>query len=409
MKSLKVRGNYMLVGADYSAQEVRMTAFMTQDQGMIRAYKEGKDLYSVVASNMYDNAYEDNLEFFPEGTEIEFEGNKIICGNKTHLNKEGKARRQSAKSVLIGLLYGRGVASIAEQTHKTVAEAQDIVDRFFKAYPTVKKWIDTIHESAHAIGYVEDWYGRRRRLPDIQLPRFVARFKDPNQGSGAFNPFLGCTDRVDEKSNKTLSKYKQALDESRSLKAVDKIKADAQKDGVEILNNGGFIAQAERQSVNACIQGGSSTLTKLAMINVDNDPLLNALGFELLITVHDELIGQCPEENAEEASERLAQIMIDTAAKYINVPMKCDGYVVKRWYDDEQQNALEEEYKKSVGKGLSNKEAYEKLAANHTEMLESELHTIISNLGAIDVFTPEVYEDDHIEEMTEEEQEALNG
>ena len=79
-----------------------MTAFMTQDLGMIQAYKEGKDLYSVVASNMYDNKYEDNLEFYPACTEIEFEGNKVGCGNKTHLNKEGKARRQSAKSVLIG-------------------------------------------------------------------------------------------------------------------------------------------------------------------------------------------------------------------------------------------------------------------------------------------------------------------
>ena len=79
-----------------------MTAFMTQDLGMIQAYKEGKDLYSVVASNMYGNKYEDNLEFYPAGTEIEFEGNKVVCGNKTHLNKEGKARRQSAKSVLIG-------------------------------------------------------------------------------------------------------------------------------------------------------------------------------------------------------------------------------------------------------------------------------------------------------------------
>ena len=53
----------MLIGSDFSAQEVRMTAFMTQDQGMIQAYIDGKDLYSVVASNMYDNKYEDNLEF----------------------------------------------------------------------------------------------------------------------------------------------------------------------------------------------------------------------------------------------------------------------------------------------------------------------------------------------------------
>lgn len=308
------------------------------------------------------------------------------------------------------LLYGRGVTSIAEQTKKTVAEAQDIVDRFFKAYPVVKKWIDDTHEKAHNTGYVEDWYGRRRRLPDIQLPRFELKFKDPNQGSGAFNPFIGCSDRIDEDSNKLLNKYKQLLEESKSLKAVDKIKMEAAKEGIEIHNNGGFIAQAERQSVNAIIQGGSSTLTKMAMVNVDNDPELNKLGFELLITVHDELIGQCPEENAEAVAEILPRIMIDTAAKYINCPMSCDPAVVKRWYEDEQQNALEEEYKKYVGKGLSNREAYEKLLHEHPEMLESEIYDIVKNLGdSSDILPPEAYENDNIEEMTEEELEALNG
>ena len=146
------------------------------------------------------------------------------------------------------------------------------------------------------------------------------------------------------------------------------------------------------------------------MINVDKDVRLKALGFELLITVHDELIGQCPEENAEAVAEILPQIMIDTAAQYINVPFKCDPYIVKRWYEDEQQNALEEEYKKSVGKGLSNKEAYEKLLHNHTEMLETEVYEIIKGLGdSSDILPPEAYEEDNIEEMTEEELEALNG
>jgi len=69
-----------LVGSDFSAQEVRMTAFMTQDQNMIQAYKDGKDLYAVVASNMYDNDYSDNREFYEEGTEITFEGRNVICG-----------------------------------------------------------------------------------------------------------------------------------------------------------------------------------------------------------------------------------------------------------------------------------------------------------------------------------------
>ena len=69
---------------------------------MIQAYKDGKDLYAEIASVSFNFTYEDCLEFYPEGTVIEFEGQKVTCGNKTHLNKEGKHRRSMAKSILLG-------------------------------------------------------------------------------------------------------------------------------------------------------------------------------------------------------------------------------------------------------------------------------------------------------------------
>lgn len=69
---------------------------------MIKAYSEGKDLYAVIASMSFDKPYEDCLEFYPEGTKIIYEGQEVICGKKTHQNKEGKERRTQAKSVLLG-------------------------------------------------------------------------------------------------------------------------------------------------------------------------------------------------------------------------------------------------------------------------------------------------------------------
>lgn len=98
----KAKDGYKIVGGDYSAQEPRLTAFYSQDQSMIDAYIEGKDLYSVIASMSFNRSYEDCLEFYPEGTEIIYEGKKVICGNKTHQNKEGKQYRSMAKSVLLG-------------------------------------------------------------------------------------------------------------------------------------------------------------------------------------------------------------------------------------------------------------------------------------------------------------------
>ena len=67
---INTRTRYKIIGSDYSAQEPRLTAFVSQDQTMIDAYMKGQDLYAVIAQSAFDNNYEDNLEFYPEGSEI---------------------------------------------------------------------------------------------------------------------------------------------------------------------------------------------------------------------------------------------------------------------------------------------------------------------------------------------------
>ena len=81
-RKINTRTRFKIIGSDYSAQEQpepRLTAFVSQDQTMIDAYMKGQDLYAVIAQSAFDNNYEDNLEFYPEGTEIEENGKKIIC------------------------------------------------------------------------------------------------------------------------------------------------------------------------------------------------------------------------------------------------------------------------------------------------------------------------------------------
>ena len=84
-------------------------------------------------------------------------------------NPEGKKRRSKTKRLLLGIMYGMGAASIAVSIDGTVEEAQEIIDNFYKGFPTVKKWMDVSKENAKKYGYVEDICGRRRRLTDIQL------------------------------------------------------------------------------------------------------------------------------------------------------------------------------------------------------------------------------------------------
>ena len=336
---------YKIVGGDFSAQEPRLTAQYAQDPQMIQAYIDGKDLYAVIASASFNKPYEDCLEFYPEGTEIEYEGKKIICGHKTHQNKEGKNRRSMAKSILLGILYGRGAKSVGEQIGKTKEEAQEIIDKFFNAFPNVQKWINTTISDAHKNGYVEDVAGRRRRLPDIQLEKYA--ISSISKDNVTFNPILDCVDRPNTDVLNKIETYRNKLEKAKWKADVDKIKTDALANGIEIHDNNGYIAQAERQAVNSRVQGGAATLTKVALITLFNDSRLNELGAKLVNTVHDEILIEVPEQYADEAAEILSSDMINSAKKYVDkVPMKTDTYIVNSWYEDEMEVLLKETFKK---------------------------------------------------------------
>jgi len=363
----------MLVGADYSAQEVRMTAYASQDPDMIKAYTEGKDLYSVIATTVYKNKYEDNLEYYPEGTEITFEGNKVIAGNKTHLNKEGKARRQSCKSILIGSIYGRGAASISEQIGRTKEETQKIMDKFFEGFPRIAQWMEESRRFTFENGYMENWYGRRRRLPDIQLPRYTIKAREETVLSN-FNPLLGCENRVDDE---LIQKYTKLLSGNVYFKDYEEIRRRAYFEGLEIHDNNGLISQAERQCVNFQCQSGGAELTKLSMIAVDNNKELKDLGFELLLTIHDEIMGQCPIENVARVAEILPKIMVNVAINNnINVPMQCDSTCESHWYETEMISVLNEEFNR-LCEDKPKEEAYSILVSHHTELLESQIYGIL--------------------------------
>lgn len=343
---------------------------------MIKAYKEGKDLYSVIASMSFDRRYEDCLEFYPEGTVIDYEGQKVVCGNKTHQNKEGKTYRTMSKSILLGVLYGRGAASVGEQIGKSREEAQEIIDKFFKAFPKVKKWIDESISNAHKYGYVEDIAGRRRRLPDIMLPKYEV--KDLNQKENSnFNPFLECSDRL--VSNKLVENYLKKLSKVRSRRDYEDIQKEALKENVEIHDNTGFIAQAERQAVNSRVQGGAASLTKKALIDIYYDKQLRDMGAYLVNTVHDEILIEAPDEYMHECADRLCQIMIDSAKEYVeNVPMSVDPYITNCWYLDEFNALVKDEFKKLIDdKHMDPMDAFEYICDYRSESTRDQIYELV--------------------------------
>ena len=212
---------------------------------MINAYKQGKDLYATIASRVYHNNYEDNLEHYPDGS----------------IYEDGKKRRSSMKGLLLGIMYGMGVQSIANTIKGTYTEAQDILNGFYKSFPKVRTWMDESEAFAKKYGYVEDWYGRRRRLPDMMLePYEVKRISNKNSNVPSdFNPFIGCGYRLqkDDLVEKYLNLCKNNI---KSYKDYDNIKKRAYYDGIEIRSNTSKIASSTRQCVNARVQGGAATI-----------------------------------------------------------------------------------------------------------------------------------------------------
>ena len=287
---------YVLMSSDYSQQEPKVMTQMCQDPKMIKAYQEGKDLYAEIAALSFNTTYENCLEFRPNGT----------------TNPEGKNRRSQAKSILLGVLYGRGVPSIAEQLKVSTKKAQTIKDSVFKGFPAIPKFEQDSLRMAEELGYVTTLWGRKRRLPDLQLPEYEFKWKD-----GVAHD----DDPLDfEEMNTPVTEEEKGVPEDIQnyyLKKLRKVWGsqkraifeEANEEGIWIIDNGAKIADATRQCVNARIQGSAADMSKLAMILVGNDKKLKDWGFRLLIPVHDELIAECPEENAKKCAERFAALM----------------------------------------------------------------------------------------------------
>lgn len=349
----------VFVGADFSQQEPRLLSAYSNDDTMIDAYKQNKDLYATIAAGVYKNDYWDNMEHRQDGSP----------------NPEGKKRRSNCKSLLLGIMYGRGAPSIAEQIHSTVEEAQQIINDFYKQFPKVKEWTEKTEKDAKVTGYVEDLWGRRRRLPDILLPKYTVK---STKTSTEFNPILYTLGKVNNSSAALVESYKKKLSKVKSRNDYQKIQQEAERDGIYIVDNGAFISQAERQCVNARIQGGAASMTKVCMRKVFDDEELNRLGAKLVLQIHDEVIVECPKQNAEAVMSRLTYVMKTSVADKVQVPFKCDGYIVNCWYEDDFGDILKQELQKLIESGTSEEEGFSKLLKEHSELTSEQLTQLLS-------------------------------
>lgn len=312
-KMFKARDGYCLIGLDYSQQEVRVLAEAGKEEGLKKAYEESKDIYSHLTSIVYHLPYEQCLEKYSE---------------------EAKIRRKHMKAIVLGINYGKTTMAIAKDLGISQEEAENLYNVFFKEFPNVRTFMNITQDKARRLGYVETLWGRKRHLPNMQLEKYEINVS--NSYIEDFDPF-DFTQKVggisEEKKKEIITKLNKTTNYSNKKKYLD----DLSKQGITIKENTITIQDAERQCVNSVIQGTAGDLTKLAMNNVNNNSRLKELDFHLLLTIHDEVIGECPIENAKECKDLVYKIMVESPLEKIKVPMKCDVEITKVWTGEELQ------------------------------------------------------------------------
>lgn len=150
---------HVILSGDFSQQEPRWLAHYTGEEILVNAYREGKDLYSTAASELFDKPINE-------------------CG-------DGSIYRDMMKTGILAVMYGTGPKTLAGQLDISEKEARDFIQQFYAKYPKVKAWIDSNEAFAKKYGYVKMFMGRKRRLPEARSRDKYEQFRAMRQATNA--------------------------------------------------------------------------------------------------------------------------------------------------------------------------------------------------------------------------------
>ena len=227
----------LFFSADYSQIELRVMAHLSNDENMIKVFREGKDLHAATAANIY----------------------------KKSIDEVTRDERTKSKRANFGIIYGITVFGLAERLDIPRDEAKMLIDGYFQTFPQVHDYMEQSKEIARQKGYVTTLFGRRRYLPDINSANSVVR---------------------------------------------------------------GF---AERNAINAPIQGTAADIIKVAMIHIFERFKTDGIKSKMILQVHDELnFSVLPEEK-----EKVEQIVLEEMqnAFQMQVPLVADSGFGANWLE----------------------------------------------------------------------------
>ncbi|UII28087.1 DNA polymerase I [Fulvivirga maritima] len=227
--------NHVLLAADYSQIELRIAASFANDKDMIAAFKEGRDIHATTAAKVFNVPVEE------------------VDSNM----------RRKAKEVNFGIIYGISAFGLSQNLNIPRSEASEIIQSYFKEFPSIRDYMDACIEKAREKEYVETIRGRRRYLRDINS------------------------------KNATMRGY------------------------------------AERNAINAPIQGSAADIIKIAMVKIHQWLRDEGLKTKMIMQVHDELVFDVPKDELEIVQPKVIELM--TSAVKLEVPMDVEAGVGDNW------------------------------------------------------------------------------
>ena len=230
--------DYTLLAADYSQVELRIMAAFAEDEYMIQAFKEGKDIHSITASRIF------NVE----------------------LSEVNSDMRRKAKTANFGIIYGISAFGLSQRLNIPRKEASEIIDSYFREFPKVKSYMDKVVNDAKELGYVETLFGRKRNLRDINSRNATVR-------------------------------------------------------GI-----------AERNAINAPIQGTAADIIKKAMIEINNWMKNEKLKSKMILQVHDELVFDVHNSELELFKTKVPEFMT-AAGSGLSVPLLVEVGEGNNWLE----------------------------------------------------------------------------
>jgi len=255
---------WVFVSSDYSSQELNVIAYGSGDPVFLKSLRNNEDLHSVCAelvfADVWKNAAEHDCIYYQYTQKCE-------C-------KEHKKLRTQVKTINFGLAYGMGPKKLSETINCSMAEAKQLIEKYFKAFPKIKRFLEDQGEFGKRYGYVTTFFPfYRKRWFDSWTPKMY----------GDRDSFME-------------------------------------------------LGSIERASKNTPIQGSSADMTKLALVYLYKRIKKHGYPVKIVMTVHDQIDTICPQEFAEEWKVYMTEEMEKAANQIIrNGLLKAETSITKVW------------------------------------------------------------------------------